>query len=237
MEKKQTIYRIIRTHPFKRTSTISISPKGEVVVRAPSWIPQREIERFVQLKSGWIKKQLDSFFSSPKLRTKNFVHGESHPFFGKDYPLLVDYLPYINHCRLKFIDDAFRAVVPESHSNVRQKKELKELMLKLYLEHGKKIINEKVFNYAKVLGVTYNRITLKKVSSIWGSCSRQNNLNFNRKLVMAPHPVVDYVVIHEVCHLVHRHHRKDFWSLVKSLCPNYKDHIHWLKQNHCLLTI
>lgn len=229
--------KIIRTSLFQRTTSIRISSEGNVIVRAPSWVPHREIERFVQLKSGWIKKQLDRFFNFPKPQTKNFIHGESHPFFGKDYPLLVDHLPYINRCRLKFIDDAFRAVVPESHSHVRQKKELKELMLRLYLEHGKKIINEKVFNYAKVLGVTYNRITLKKVSSIWGSCSRQNNLNFNRKLVMAPHPVVDYVVIHEVCHLVHHHHRKDFWSLVKSLCPNYKDHIHWLKQNHYLLTI
>ncbi len=230
-------YQIVRTHPFKRTTTISISPEGGVVVRAPSWVPHREIERFVKLKSGWIKKQLDRFFNSPKPQTKNFVHGEYHPLFGQEYPLLVNRLPYINRCRLKFIDNTFRAVVPESHSPTRQKKELTDLMLKLYLEHGKKIINEKVFHYSKVLSVSYNRITLKKVSSIWGSCSRQNNLNFNRKLVMAPHPVVDYVVIHEVCHLVHRHHRKDFWSLVRSLCPDYKDHVRWLKSNHHLLTI
>ncbi|PIP85683.1 hypothetical protein COW83_03000, partial [Candidatus Collierbacteria bacterium CG22_combo_CG10-13_8_21_14_all_43_12] len=75
------------------------------------------------------------------------------------------------------------------------------------------------------------------VSSIWGSCSPSNRLCFNRKLIMAPHEVVDYVVIHEVCHLVHRNHSSRFWGLVAKLDPKYKEHRRWLYRNHSLLSI
>ncbi len=230
-------YQIIRRGPFTRTTTISINSGGEVIVRTPSWVPLWEIEHFIQLKYDWISKKLKHYQEKPQPSKKKFTDGEPHLLFGVQYPLKVASLPYISHPRLKFSENVFQAVVPEGMSALRQKKELRELMLKLYLDHGKKIINEKVYFYTQKLGVVYNRIVLKNVSSIWGSCSRLNNLNFNRKLVMAPHEVVDYVVIHEVCHLVHHHHRHQFWDLVNSLCPQYKLHIRWLKENQSLLSL
>jgi len=230
-------YQVVRRGAFHRTTSIRINPNGEVIVRAPSWLPAWEIEHFVKSKSDWITKQLIRYKNQPEPINKNFTEGELHPLLGSDYPLKITKLPFINRCRLKFADDSFQAIVPDNFTTDEQKQSLEILMLKLYLEHGQRAINEKVYNFTKMLGVTYNRITLKKVSSIWGSCSRANNLNFNRKLVLAPHSVIDYVVIHEVCHLIHRHHRESFWDLVKSLCPEYKSHVRWLKNNQHLLSI
>ncbi|PIR43823.1 zinc-dependent protease, partial [candidate division WWE3 bacterium CG10_big_fil_rev_8_21_14_0_10_32_10] len=87
------------------------------------------------------------------------------------------------------------------------------------------------------LNLKYKKIYIKNVKTIWGSCSSRKNLNFNYKLVMAPHNIIDYVVIHEVCHLVHQNHSKSFWSLVKSIDPNFKEHKKWLHENGHNLTL
>lgn len=191
----------------------------------------------IREKAEWIKKTLSRFAPAKKASKKRFVDGEKHLYFGEEYPLVITPTSGIATPRLNFLYNQFEVKIPSHHSPIVQRRELKEAMLRWYLDNGKRIISEKVIHFTKVLGVSYNRIVLKKVSSIWGSCSRKNNLNFNRKLIMAPHEVVDYVVIHEVCHLVHHHHRQSFWSLVRSIDPKFKDHISWLKKNQYLLTI
>lgn len=178
-----------------------------------------------------------NYQTHPRPKEKQYIDGEKHLYFGEEYPLAVIPAKGIATARLQFLYNRFEAKVPAHHPPHQQSKSLEAAMLRWYLDNGKRIITEKVNFFTKLLNVPYNRIVLKKVSSIWGSCSRKNNLNFNRKLIMAPHKVVDYVVIHEVCHLIHHHHRQSFWDLVKSLDPDYKAHIKWLKTNHHLLTI
>jgi predicted metal-dependent hydrolase len=78
------------------------------------------------------------------------------------------------------------------------------------------------------LGVAYRRITLRDQVSRWGSCSSNGSLSFNWRLVLAPHDVLDYVVVHEVCHLVEHNHRPGFWRLVESRRPGYRDSKAWL---------
>ncbi len=188
-------------------------------------------------KADWIIKTINRLGGVHKVPKKRFVDGEKHLYFGEEYPLAVIPATGVATARLSFLYNRFEAKVPAHHTQLQQKKDLKEAMLRWYLDNGKRIITEKVNHFTKLLNVSYNRIVLKKVSSIWGSCSHKNNLNFNRKLIMAPHKVVDYVVIHEVCHLVHHHHRKSFWDLVRSIDPEYKDHVRWLKKNQYLLDI
>lgn len=230
-------YQIVRSLRRRKTSSISISPEGNVIVSVPPWVSPKSIETLVGERASWIKKALSRFSSNQKPKTKLYSDGEKHLYFGEEYPLSISAVTGIATARLQFLYNRFQAMVPSHHSLARQSEDIKEAMFRWYLDNGKRIITEKVNYFAKLLNVSYNRIVLKKVSSIWGSCSSKNNLNFNRKLIMAPHHVVDYVVIHEVCHLIHRHHRKSFWDLVKSFDPEYRSHIRWLKQNHHLLTI
>ena len=230
-------YKVVRSSRRRFSSSISVTADRGVVVSVPKWVSLSVIESMVREKADWIAKALARLGGVHRQSKKRFVDGEKHLYFGEEYPLAVVSSTGIATARLAFQNGSFEAKVPGHHTPIQQRKDLKEAMLRWYLDNGKRIITQKVNHFTKLLGVSYNRIVLKQVSSIWGSCSRKNNLNFNRKLIMAPHQVVDYVVIHEVCHLVHHHHRKVFWDLVKSLEPNYKERILWLKKNQYLLTI
>ena len=83
----------------------------------------------------------------------------------------------------------------------------------------------------------FNRVFIKGQKTRWGSCSKQRNLSFNWRLVMAPLPVIDYVVAHELAHLVEMNHSRKFWALVEQIYPGYSLHRAWLKENGRLLTL
>ena len=89
----------------------------------------------------------------------------------------------------------------------------------------------RVAYYAPLVGVSYGRITVRNQKTRWGSCSAKKNLNFNWKLMLAPPDVLDYVVVHELCHLVHMDHSQAFWALVGSVLPDYRVRRRWLKEH------
>lgn len=98
------------------------------------------------------------------------------------------------------------------------------------------VIPKRVEHYARLLNVTYGRITVRNQKTLWGSCSSKGNLNFNCLLMLAPPEVLDYVVVHELCHRKEMNHSKRFWSEVAQIIPDYKVHRKWLKeQGHTLL--
>lgn len=93
-----------------------------------------------------------------------------------------------------------------------------------------KVIPERVEYFAKVIGVTYGKITVRNQKTRWGSCSSKGNLNFNCLLMLAPPEVLDYVVVHELCHRKQMNHSKAFWLEVEKVLPNYKEVRKWLKE-------
>ena len=98
-----------------------------------------------------------------------------------------------------------------------------------YRPVAQKIISHKVQCWANHIGVTYNRVTIRNQRSRWGSCSSQKNLNFNYRLIFLPEYLLDYVVVHELCHLYELNHSAEFWSLVEHIYPQYKDAMKDLK--------
>ncbi len=93
-----------------------------------------------------------------------------------------------------------------------------------------KLIPERVSYYAKIMGVTYGRITIREQKTRWGSCSGKGNLNFNWKLVLMPEGVLDYVVVHELAHRIEMNHSKAFWRIVEQTLPDYHERRVLLKQ-------
>lgn len=93
-------------------------------------------------------------------------------------------------------------------------------------------IEEKVFYYAKLMGVTYNRITMRNQKTRWGSCSSQGNLNFNNRLLFVPEELVDYVVVHELAHRKEMNHSRAFWNVVGTYLPDYKERRAKLREYH-----
>ena len=96
-------------------------------------------------------------------------------------------------------------------------------------------IPERVRYYAEGLHVTYGRITIRNQKTRWGSCSSKGNLNFNCLLMLAPPEVLDYVVVHELCHRMEMNHSKRFWSLVETVLPDYREQEKWLKGEGAVL--
>ncbi|RHP25715.1 M48 family peptidase [Clostridium sp. AF34-13] len=93
------------------------------------------------------------------------------------------------------------------------------------------VIPDKVKYYAEIMGITYGRITIRNQKTRWGSCSNKGNLNFNCLLMLMPDKVLDYVVVHELCHLKQMNHSKKFWKEVERYMPDYKNYKKWLNEN------
>ena len=112
-----------------------------------------------------------------------------------------------------------------------EKEPLSEQDIKLLVTKAKRIIPPKVNKYAKLIGVTYGNITIRMQKSRWGSCSGKGNLNFNCLLMNAPEEILDYVIVHELCHRKEMNHSPRFWTEVEKIIPDYKDKRKWLKDH------
>lgn len=102
--------------------------------------------------------------------------------------------------------------------------------IKALADQALEIIPARVEYFAKIIGVTYGNITIRNQKTRWGSCSSKGNLNFNCLLMLAPPEVLDYVVVHELCHRKQMNHSKAFWVEVEKAFPAYKESIKWLKE-------
>ena len=103
--------------------------------------------------------------------------------------------------------------------------------LQLMVRKSKEILPQRTAYFAQQLGVTYGRISIRSQKTRWGSCSNDGNLNFNCLLMQTPQDIIDYVVVHELCHRKEMNHSKLFWSHVESILPDYRIRKKWLKEN------
>ncbi len=108
---------------------------------------------------------------------------------------------------------------------------LSDVELRALADRALAVIPQKAEELAREMGVSYGRITIRNQVTRWGSCSAKKNLNFNCLLMLCPEDVLDYVIVHELCHLRHMDHSKDFWADVERYCPDWKTHRNWLKTN------
>ena len=109
--------------------------------------------------------------------------------------------------------------------------ELSPEEIKRMAEELRAVLNEKLPYYASLLGVSYGNVTIRCQKSKWGSCTSKGNLNFNCLLMLAPEEVLDYVIVHELCHRRHMDHSPRFWALVESVMPDHASRRKWLKDN------
>lgn len=106
-----------------------------------------------------------------------------------------------------------------------------EVMDRRYRQAAREYFSRRCEYYRQLTGGSYTRVTIRDQKTRWGSCSTSGTLSFNYRLMYAPPRVLDYVVVHELCHLTHMNHSRDFWELVGSVMPEYKVHRAWLKQH------
>ena len=119
----------------------------------------------------------------------------------------------------------------EKQAEAEDVKKLTAEEIKTLAEQALKLIPQIVEYFARQVGVTYGRITIRNQKTRWGSCSSKGNLNFNCLLMLAPTEILDYVVVHELCHRKEMNHSKAFWTEVEKVLPDYRQSVQWLKEN------
>ncbi len=108
---------------------------------------------------------------------------------------------------------------------------------KRYRNMARKRLESRISHYHRLTGGHYSRITVRDQKTRWGSCSSSGTLSFNYRLIFAPDIILDYVVVHELCHLTHMNHSRDFWNMVGSILPDYREYRKWLREHGDELTL
>jgi predicted metal-dependent hydrolase len=200
----------------RKTLGIKVHPDNSVHVAAPFDSEMDKIEAKVKQKARWIIKQQNEFLSYlPKLAERKFINGETHLYLGRQYLLEINPSKKneVKISRNKLIVNHIVKSKPES------------VLEKWYIEkaelHFKKLIHEllPLFNKYQVSTPT---IQIKKMKKRWGSCSANGNIILNLELIKASKGSIEYVIIHELCHLIHHNHTKAFYLLLDSIMPDWK---------------
>lgn len=199
----------------RKTIAVHIEPSGLIIIKAPNKTPEENIVEAVKPLGNRIKKRLDELdVLRSKFSPKTYNGEGKFMYLGKEYPLdkLVD------------IDGL---------NEEEKKHELK----KFYTREARKIIGERIGIYERELKVKAKEYKIDEAKSRWGSCTSSKKLTFNYRLAMAPMDCIDYVVVHELCHLKHMNHDRSFWRLVGSILPDYKNTQEYLKKYGQFMTL
>lgn len=223
-------YGIVRTN--RKTVGINIDLEEGVVVRSPKKINDEKIEEIVKKKSDWILKKLEKLGEiKDKPAPKEFMSGEKLPYIGRRYRLKVKKDEDIKKAKVKLYQGKFIVKVNPNLKDNKRRETIRDEFISWYREHAVHKINERVDKYKDKVGVEPNKVKVKKQKKRWGSCSSKGNLNFNWKLIMAPMSIIDYLVVHELTHLLHSNHSRDFWETVETIIPDYEQKQEWLRVN------
>jgi len=208
----------------RKSLSIAIQPDGNLLVKAPFFMSDDEIVKWVKTKTGWIVRQRAKIPEQQQQNPpKQYVTGEKFLYQGKEYELEVR-ISTGRAGMVGIVDDKILLFAKTEDSTAVQK-----ILTNWYDKQAKALIPKRVRYYAEQMGETFGNISIKNQKKRWGSCSSARNLNFNRRLILAPLEVLDYVIVHELCHLRQMNHSKEFWKEVEMVLPNYKLHKKWLE--------
>lgn len=211
---------VVKYSPKRKTLGLVVERDKSVVVMAPEGTSEEVIEDFVHRRRMWIYEKVNF---TPKLQEQPepapFVSGKSIPYLGKNYKL--DLVPDESLDGIRFrskflLSKGLRDQGPE-------------LLEQWYKSKAKAKLPPKVERFAKQMGVDYSKILVSDMKYSWGSCSPGGTINLNWRLVKMPHFVIDYVIVHELAHLIELNHSPRFWNIVRVQLPRFEEAREWLR--------
>lgn len=219
-------YEIVRS-PKRKKLTITVERDRTVIVRAPEAVSEQTVHQLVDDKRQWILEKLrhpQKYRERPPAPGKEVVNGESAPYLGRDY-------------RIELVDTPSGEVefdrhflVPPAHQAKRR-----EVLRDWYIARAEEKILARVDYHARELGVKFKASRIVDNLYRWGSCTPRDNVHFNWRLIKAPMFVIDYVIVHELAHLIEANHTSVFWSIIRAKTPTMEKAKVWLKENGQLL--
>lgn len=215
------------TRSNRRTLALSILKDGQVVVKAPLKMSQESIQRFVFEKQNWIREKL-SIIEQNRQKYDEVISYKKFMLFGTQYSLKI--------ANVKKIETSSKELCIYVPSTIENDK----ILLKLkawYKKQAKNILENRVEYLCSILKLTPNGIRISDSKGRWGACNSRGNISFNFRVIMLEPAIIDYVIVHELCHLVEMNHSKRFWSLVTSFLPSAPEAKNKIKEFGFLLSL
>lgn len=217
----------------RSTADIIVERDGSILVRAPESLPDERIDALVESKRYWILKTLAEWRDLNSARVvREFHGGEGFLYLGRTY-------------RLSLVSDQSAPLILKNGwlclrrdlAEEGDDQAARKAFIDFYTEKAKQRIAGRVDDYAPKVGVQFNEVVIRDLGNRWASCSPSGNLAFHWKCMMAPLSIIDYIVVHELCHLLERDHTKAFWNEVDKVMPSFKERRQWLRENGASLDV
>ena len=213
------IVQVVRSR--RKTVALHVSIDG-ATIRIPLKFPLTEAEAFVRKKSSWIKQKLTLADAVP---VRSFSSGSLHAYLGEAYPLV--HIVSTGRAVIRFNDEQFQlhaAAMPDTAA-------VRILLMRCYRKAAADYLAQRTLLLADKTGLHPTKISVRQYKSRWGSCNARGELQLNWQLIQAPVEIVDYVIIHELCHLKQLNHSPAFWLQVSQYYPDYRGARQWFKAN------
>ena len=241
----------------RKTISIKIEGNGNIIVSAPLRINKEYILQAVQSKADWIiKNQAEIGKRDSKKITREFTDGSTFMYLGAEYPLYLIFNEFRKNINVRLSKEEICAEPSKHitsnvdinsknksekeffekqkfiiHTNTMDIEKIRIAFEKWYRTETLKIVTQRIDYYADNFKDKVTDIRVKEQKRRWASCTGKNAILFNWRISMARSDVLDYIVVHEMCHMDHRNHSKYFWNRVEEIIPNYKEKHEWLKIN------
>ncbi|MBI5411659.1 M48 family metallopeptidase [Candidatus Peregrinibacteria bacterium] len=214
---------------------VQINPDGSVAVVAPASASFHLVDRFVAHHLVWIKKHVAKAQKKHDAAPRHdYRTGDSFLFLGERHDLTVLEADR-KKPKVEWNDAALVVSIPAELAPVEKAALVQEALTRFFKKKAGEVIHDRLSHFNDFYHFEYRRVTLRDQKTRWGSCSRDGNLNFNWRLILAPIEVIDYVVVHELCHLREMNHSTRFWALVVQTLPDYKQWRKWIRDHHAWL--
>jgi predicted metal-dependent hydrolase len=219
-------YDLVKSKRVK-TSEIIVD-ENKILIRTPFDKSQFEIDKLLEGKAKWIlDKQREYKEHQKKINKPTFNSESTLPYLGRNYPLKI-YNNSRGESNLKFHTGKFEFSSRTDNWSETQIKDLYEGWLD---QKAQKLFSKKVREYSKELKVDIHKIVVKNLKNRWGSVTKEGVVNLNMHLLKAPNKIIDYIIVHELCHILIKGHSYRFWNLVRQIIPDYRKSITWLEKN------
>lgn len=217
------IAEVIRT-ARRKTADVRVED-GAVAIVVPQDTTAETIDRVLASKRRWITDKLTRHQQAQPLNPRQFVSGEAFAYLGRNYRLKVEQGPF---APVVLKEGRLIATLPEGRTHPHM---VRNALVRWYKRQAQRAIEQRVTRYQEQVGVTPRSISVRTFKSRWGSCTAKGDVAFHWAIMMAPSRMVDYIVIHELCHLKRHDHSPAFWKEVERLVPNYRECRDWMKDN------
>jgi hypothetical protein len=220
----QLAYEVVRSR--RKTADIIVERDGSVLVRAPETVSDERIEDIIEAKRYWIYRTLAEWRDLNAARVlREYRSGEGFLYLGRSYRLLL----VMDQTEAVLLKDG-RFCLRRDLAEVGDVDAARGAFRDYYIARGRDRIGERVEYYAPKVGVAPSSVDVRDLGNRWASCSPAGDLAFHWKCMMAPLSIIDYTVVHELCHFHQPDHTDAFWNEVDKVLPTYRERKEWLRK-------